>query len=144
MRATLSHVLPLLAAALLAASPAAAQRAASSRAIAPDVATAGAVRTVATWQLLSPTRTSRLPERITVADSSGGLVAHYRLPGDRTAYPMLVVVMGADLVLQGDTPAGLLTLELIDANGSRDASTRATAAQGRWHVDAQHGTLRTR
>lgn len=144
MRATLSNLLPLAATALLAAaSPAAAQRAAA-RPIAPDLATAGTVRPVATYQLLAPTRTSRLPERITVADSAGGLVAHFRLPGDRTAYPMLVVVMGSDLVLQGETPAGVLTLELFDANDPRDAATRGTTPTGRWHVDAQQGTLRAR
>lgn len=147
MRATLSYVLPLAAAALLAATPAAAQRAASQRAaarpVAPDLATAGTVRPVATYQLRS-THTTRLPEHITVADSAGGLVAHYRLPGDRTTYPMLVVVMGSDLVLQGETPAGILTLELFDANDSREASARPAAAQGRWHVDAQHGVLQSR
>ena len=141
MRATLPNVLPLAAAALLAATPAAAQRAVSARAVAPEVAAASIVRPVATYQLRS-TRSARLPERITVADSAGALVAHYRLPGDRKEYPMLVVVMGPDLVLQGETPAGILTLELLDANTSGETPTRA--AQGRWHVDAQHGTLQGR
>jgi hypothetical protein len=139
MRATFPNVLPLVAAALLAATPAAAQRAVSARVIAPDLAAAGNVRPVATYQL--STRSSRLPERITVADSAGGLVASFRLPGDRTAYPMLVVVMGSDLVLQGETPAGILTLELFDANASTEAPTRAGAPKGRWHVDAQQGDL---
>lgn len=144
MRATLSNVLPLLTAALLAASPAAAQRAVSARAIAPDVAAAAAVRPVATYQLLAPTRTARLPEHITVADSAGALVAHFRLAGDRTAYPMLVVVMGSDLILQGETPAGILTLELVDANDPRTTAARGTTPQGRWHVDAQQGVLLAR
>ena len=138
MRATFTNVLPL------AAAPAAAQRAASPRAVAPVVPAVGNVRPVATYTLSSTSRTTRLPEHITVADSAGALVAYYRLPGDRSAYPMLVVVMGSDLVLQGDTPAGILTLELFDANDSRDAATRGTAPQGRWHVDAQQGTLRAR
>jgi hypothetical protein len=144
MRATFPNVLPLAAAALFAATPAAAQRAASPRAVAPVVPAAGAVRPVATYTLSSTSRSTRLPEHITVADSAGGLVAYYRLPGDRTAYPMLVTVMGTDLVLQGDTPAGILTLELFEANDSREATAPATAPRGRWHVDAQQGTLRVR
>jgi hypothetical protein len=144
MRATFPNVLPLVAAALLAATPAAAQRVTPSRAVAPVVPAAGNVRPVATYTLSSTSRATRLPEHITVADSAGGLVAYYRMPGDRTAYPMLVVVMGTDLVLQGDTPAGILTLELFEANDPRDAATRGTVPQGRWHVDAQQGTLRAR
>ena len=56
MRATLSTVLPLAAAALLAAAPASAQRA-SARAVTPDLAVAGPV--VESWQLFDTVQ--RLP-----------------------------------------------------------------------------------
>jgi hypothetical protein len=144
MRATIKTFLPIAAAAFVAAAaPAAAQRVATQRAVAPDVAIAGRVRTVATYRLVA-TGDRNLPDHITVADSAGGLVAYYRLANDPTSYPMLVVVMGADIVLQGETPAGVLTLELFDANDPRQGAATAGTARGRWHVDGRQGELQGR
>jgi hypothetical protein len=143
MRATLSTVFSLTAAALIAATPAVAQRANAARTVAPVVAPAGAIRTVASYAIVA-TGDRNLPSRITVAESAGGLVASYRLPGDRTAHPMMVVVMGSDIVLQAETPAGLLTLELFDANDPRDGVAARGTAQGRWHLDGKQGELQGR
>ena len=136
-RVMLSNIVPVLAAAVTLATPAAAQRAAARQTIVPEVAPVVRVRPVATYDLVE-TGDRRLPTRITVADSAGTLVASYRLPGDRTAYPMLVVVMGSDLVLQGETDAGVLTLELYGANG---AGVEQGGVRGRWHLDGREGEL---
>lgn len=50
---------------------------------------------------------------------------------------MAVTVLGTDLVLQAETPAGLLTLLLERQN---DASQ--TELTGRWALDGIGGTLR--
>ena len=145
MRATLS-ILPTLAAAALAAaaSPAGAQRAAVADAARPAVRHVapgrdGAVRTVATYRLAG-SRDAALLAHVTVADSAGVLVAGHRLPGASIAEPMTVTVLGADLVLQGETPSGVLTLQLIDQNGAGAAEP----VRGRWSVAGQRGELRGR
>jgi hypothetical protein len=143
MRATLPIILSFTAAALIGATPAVAQRANVSRSIAPVVAPAGAVRTVASYDVVAA-GDRNLPSRITVADSAGGLVAFYRLPGERTLHPMMVVVMGSDIVLQAETPAGLLTLELFDANDPRDGVATRGTPRGRWHLDGKQGELQGR
>ena len=77
---------------------------------------------------------------MTVADSLGALVASFRLPGEPTARPMLVTVLDTDLVLQGETPSGVLTLQLYRQNDSDTTD----AVAGRWWLGDREGELRER
>jgi hypothetical protein len=53
---------------------------------------------------------------------------------------MVVTVLDTDLVLQGETPSGVLTLQLF---GQNDAAT-TDAVAGRWWLGEQKGELRGR
>jgi hypothetical protein len=145
MRTKLSLLSPLATAALCAAavSPAAAQRATAPASVRPIVRPAAATaaaplpRTVAVYRFGAP-REAGMPTQVTVADSVGQLVATFRLSGAGAARPMRVDVLNTDLVLQGDTPSGVLTLVLYRQNESEPAGTFA----GRWSLGEQQGTLR--
>jgi len=145
MRAMVSFASPLAAVVLCATAvrPAAAQQAAPDHArpvVQHTSYTADAApRTVAAYRFTTP-RDAALPAQVTVADSAGALVASYRLPGDRTARPMVVTVLDTDLVLQGETPSGVLTLQLFRQNDA--AATDAVG--GRWWLGEQKGELRGR
>jgi hypothetical protein len=135
-------ILPILAAAALgavAASPVAAQQAAATNLARPIVPKAPAPRLLATYRVTAE-RDGAMPAVVTVADSAGALVASYRLPGARDAQPMEVFVMDADLVLQGETPSGLLTLQLAGLNEA-EAGRRIS---GRWWLGRQSGALTVR
>jgi hypothetical protein len=119
MRNSLSLLSSLAITTLCAAamSPAGAQRATAPDYVRPVVeradvtADAPFLRTLAVYKFTSPRETG-MPAEVTLADSTGQLVASFRLPGARNASPMMVDVLDTDLVLQGETPAGLLTLVL--------------------------------
>ena len=144
---TLASFAPSLAALLLSAAavqPALAQQAAISNFARPVIRRAApspdaASRTLAVYRIAAP-RDAGMPTRVTVADSAGRLVASYSLAGSADARPMLVEAFGTDVVLQGETPSGMLTLRLY---GRNDAATPGTAA-GHWWLGAQHGELRDR
>ena len=136
---------PLAAVALCAAaiSPAVAQQAADpdySRPIielAAVTSDAPILRTVAIYRFPSP-REAGMPAQVTLADSSGQLVAIYRLATARGAGPMMVEVLNSDLVLQGETPSGVLTLVLY-----RQAAPEVTGAfAGHWSLGDRQGELR--
>ena len=142
MRAILSSRSMLAAAELSAAAlaPAAAQQAAAPAPARPAVeAAAPAPREVAIYRFSSP-RATGLPTQVTVADSAGQLVASYQLRGSRAALPMEVTQLGTDLVLQAETPEGVLTMQLY---GQTDPAT-ATPLSGRWWLGDQAGILRGR
>jgi len=98
-----------------------------------------AVRTVASFRIV-PRRGLDMPAQVTVADSAGVLVASFRRNGARTASPMMVQVLDTDIVLQGETPSGVLTLVLYRQNDPAPAGV----AFGRWWLGDQFGELRTR
>ena len=145
MRTMLSPVAPFTAAVLLAA----AQQAIAQQAPAPNhprpviqhaaVTVTPVLRTVAIYRFRA-WRDARMPGQVTVADSAGELVASFQLPGDPTAHPMTVALVDTDLVLQGETPSGLLTLRLYRQNDSEAAG----AIAGRWWLGEQQGELRGR
>lgn len=145
MRTMLSLLSPLATAALCAAAitPAAAQHAAAPDNIRPVVQPAAAtadpapLRTVAVYRF-GASREVGLPSQVTVADSAGKLVATFRLPGSAAARPMIVDVLDTDIVLQGATPTGMLTLVLYGQNDPEAAGALA----GRWSIGEQHGALR--
>ena len=124
------------------ARPAAAQAAQAAQPTAhrADVVAAPATRTVAVYRLGADRRTMPdLPVRVTVADSAGTLIARYRADGAAEERPMAVTVMQTDLVLQAETPAGLLTLLLERQNDA----TRGELT-GRWWLGTDGGVLRAR
>jgi hypothetical protein len=67
-------------------------------------------------------------------------VASYRLARGRGTGPMMVDALATDLMLQGQTPAGLLTLLLYRQNNSDAEDTFV----GRWSLGEHGGELRGR
>jgi hypothetical protein len=145
MRLFRSILTPLSAAVLGAAAlqPAAAQQATLAANVRPAVGHAAAaadpvrLRTLAVYRFTA-SPIAGLPSEVTVADSSGELVASFRRPGTADAVPMVVDVLGADITLHGATPAGVLTLVLY---GENDPNTSG-ALVGRWMVGGREGVLR--
>jgi len=136
MRTILSFVSPLAAAAVLAVSvPAAAQQAVVSEHVRPVVKNDTTVRTVAVYKF-SAARQAGMPAEVTVADSAGVLKASFRLPGSDTVRPMIVDVLDAGIVLQGQTPTGVLTLVLYQKE-----ATTGTSVVGMWTLGTQDGEL---
>jgi hypothetical protein len=98
------------------------------------------IRTIAIYKFTA-SRFLRLPTTITVADSAGQLIANFRLANAPEAGAMSVDVMGNDIILQGETPRGLLTLVLYRAN----AADVPTSFIGYWSLgNDEHGELRGR
>jgi hypothetical protein len=146
MRTMLSLLPGLAAIALCAAAvhPIAAQQTAATDHVGPvarhaAVILADAPRTVAVYRVGASRDVGMLAE-VTVADSAGALVASFRLPGERTARPMLVVVLDDDLMLQAETPSGVLTLLLARQNDPEAVRT----VTGRWWLGKEQGELRER
>jgi hypothetical protein len=143
MRITTSLRSPLTALALCAAvaAPAAAQNVAADY-VRPAVAIASeapVIRPVAIYRF-NASRLLRLPVMITVSDSSGQLIASYRLPNVSRPEPMVVDVLGNDIVLQGETMSGLLTLVLSRQNDGDSPSMFI----GWWSLGDERGDLRGR
>ena len=82
------------------------------------------------------------PQRITLADSAGQLVASYRTDGSAQSLPMRVEVIGADLRLQAETSAGPLVVDLEGQNAPAGAAP--AALRGRWQLRHEAGVLRGR
>ena len=123
------------------ASPAAAQAVATNY-VRPVVEKSDApvIRTIAIYKFTA-SRILRLPTTITVADSAGQLVANFRLANTTEPGAMSVEVMGNDIILQGETPRGLLTLVLYRQN----AADVPSSFVGYWSLGTEeHGELRGR
>lgn len=99
-----------------------------------------ASRIVATYDFGFARRAVAFPSSVTVADSAGTLVAQAAITGQRREVPMTVTILESDLVLQGETPDGVLTMVLDRQN--EGGSTRV--ASGRWMLGTAEGTLRGR
>ena len=95
-------------------------------------------RIVATYDFGFARRAVAFPSSVTVADSAGTLVAQAAIAGQRREVPMTVTILETDLVLQGETPDGVLTMVLDRQN--EGGSTRV--ASGRWMLGTAEGTLR--
>ena len=80
------------------------------------------------------------PSIVTVADSAGMLIASAKLPGERVAREMTVTILDADVVLQGETPHGVLTLVLNRQN--EGGQTPLTT--GRWSLGTAEVKLKGR
>jgi hypothetical protein len=147
MRYLPSFVTTLATAALCAAAvtPAAAQHAAAPDYVRPVVnhatptTDAALVRMVAVYQF-GASHEVGMPTQVTVADSAGRLVAAFRLRDGAAVRPMAVQVVDNDIMLQGQTPWGMLTLVLYSQNDSDAASDLA----GAWSLGDRQGELRGR
>jgi hypothetical protein len=95
-------------------------------------------RIVAQYHFAEPYRRG-MPTLVTVSDSAGSLVARFRVAGDRASRPMVVSSDGSDLVLQGQSPVGMLTLQLFAQNEPGNETS-----VGRWQLAGYAGTLRAR
>ena len=134
--------LALAVALLSTARPAAAQAAQATvrRADVTAAPVAPAARTLAVYRLgTGRAALPDLPVRVTVADSAGTLVARYLADGAAREATMAVTVMDTDLVLQAQTPSGLLTLLLERQNDAERGELT-----GRWWLGADGGALRAR
>ena len=99
-----------------------------------------APRVVATYSFGAKRRDIAFPSTVIVADSAGTLVATAQLAGESTVIPMTVTVIDDDLVLQGKTTDGVLTL-VLDKQAN---SAQARVTNGRWSVGTAEGKLRAR
>lgn len=96
-------------------------------------------RVVATYRFDMAHR-GAFPSIVTVADSAGILVASARMPGESAARPLEVTVLQSDVIVQGETPSGILTLTLSreSQGGARPLTT------GRWSLGNEVGKLKGR
>ncbi len=78
-----------------------------------------------------------LPAQVSIADSAGTLVASFRL-ANGVSRPMSIAIADNDILLQGATVSGLLTLVLYEQN---DYVTPG-AVIGRWRLGDREGGLR--
>jgi hypothetical protein len=77
------------------------------------------------------------PRQVTVADSAGSLVAQALDASGLRRLPLTVTVLSGDLILQGTTSEGVLTLVL---NRGNDGSA-ALSPRGIWTLGEKQGTL---
>lgn len=142
MRTIRSLLSPLTVAALVVAShPVTAQQlAVASDYVRPAATTAittpDVIRTVALYRF-GTTRGVGMPSEVSVADSSGTLVANFRLKGSSAARPMNVEVLDADLFLQAETPSGVLTIVIYEMGDP----VLSSPLLGRWMLGDKQGEL---
>ena len=101
---------------------------------------AGAARVVAAYDFRNAPANAAFPRSVTIADSAGAIIARVNFAGTSRSIPMLVTVIDNDLVLQGDTRDGVLTLVLDKQN--EGGTSRLTS--GTWTLGKAAGTLRGR
>ena len=100
----------------------------------------GTARVVASYDFWNAPRESSFPRTVTVADSAGTLIAHVELAGNAKSIPMTVTVIERNLVLQGQTSDGVLTL-VLDRQNEGGVTTLTT---GTWTLGKAQGELRGR
>ena len=97
-------------------------------------------RVIARYTFDSPSGSAALPYLVLVADSAGTIIARASVRDQDQEIPLTVTVLDADLMLQGLTDNGLLTL-VLDRQSLGDGSR---IANGRWTLGRDGGTLRTK
>jgi len=97
-------------------------------------------RIVATYDFRNSQRDLLLPSVVTVTDSAGTIVAKATIAGERGEIPLTVTILDSDLVLQGQTNSGVLTLVL----GRQNEGDSTKVSSGRWILGNVEGTLRGR
>lgn len=96
-------------------------------------------RVLATYRF-DMARRGPFPSIVTIADSAGTLVASARIPGERSARELMVTILDSDVILQGETPNGVLTLIL---NKQNEGGTTSFTT-GRWSLGDEVGKLKGR
>ncbi len=102
--------------------------------------TSAAPRVIARYAFDSQSASGVLPYLVTVADSAGTIIARASMRGYDRDLPLTVTILDSDLMLQGLTDNGVLTLVLDrqnEGNGSRVTS-------GRWTLGKDGGALRAK
>jgi hypothetical protein len=97
-------------------------------------------RVIASYDFSNNSRELSFPRSLTVADSAGKLLARVFMPGGAAAVDMAVTVIESNLVLQGQTRDGLLTLVLDRQNEGGEIRL----ASGSWTLGKTSGELRAR
>jgi hypothetical protein len=121
-----------LAALALTAAPLAAQQARA-------IPTNSGARVVATYVFRDSPAELAFPTSVTVADSAGRILATVELAGNtRQTVSMDVTVIESNLILQGMTPEGVLTLVLDRQN--EGGTTKLTS--GTWTLGKYQGEIR--
>ena len=95
---------------------------------------------MASYDFWNAPRDASFPRSVTVADSAGTIIAHVELAGEARSIPMTVTVIERNLVLQGQTADGVLTLVLDRQN--EGGVTKLTS--GTWTLGKAQGQLRGR
>lgn len=132
-------ILTTAAALSVAARPIAAQQLSlASKATIAVAAPTGVERVLATYDFGNRPRSIAFPRIVSVVDSAGTLTAKASIAGDAHEIPMTVTIMNSDLVLQGQTADGVLTLVLENQN---DAEAKG-GTTGKWILGNSRGTLR--
>lgn len=98
---------------------------------------AGGARLVATYDFRKTPSELTFPRTVSIADSAGSIIARADYAGTVKSVPMLVTMIDNNLVLQGETPDGVLTLILDKLN--EGGSTRFTS--GTWTLGKAEGKL---
>ncbi len=129
MRPTTTFASLAAAALTIAASPLAAQ--------ATSVLPTGPSRVVAAYDFWNGP-SAAFARSVTIADSAGTIIAKVELANERRSVPMTVTVIESNLVLQGDTPDGVLTLVLDRQN----EGGKTTLDSGTWTLGRASGQLR--
>ena len=129
MRSTTIFASLATAALTIAASPLAAQ--------ATSALAAGPSRVVAAYDFWNGP-SAAFARSVTVADSAGTIIAKVELANERRSVPMTVTVIENNLVLQGETPDGVLTLVLDRQN----EGGKTTLDSGTWTLGRTSGQLR--
>ena len=97
-------------------------------------------RVVASYDFFNAPNSAAFPRSVTVADSAGTIVAHVDVAGESKSIPMTVTVIERNLVLQGQTADGVLTLMLDRQN--EGGVIKLTS--GTWTLGKAQGQLRER
>lgn len=95
-------------------------------------------RIVATYDFRNSANNVAFPRSVTVADSAGAILARVEMGAEQRSIPMTVTVIESNLVLQGQTPEGLLTLVLDRQNEGGDTKL----SSGTWTLGRNSGQLR--
>ncbi len=114
----------------LAAAPAAAQRT--------NAMPTSGTRMVASYEFRNSPTDASFPRSVTVTDSAGTILARVDMGASASSIPMTVTVIESNLVLQGQTNDGVLTLVLDRQN--EGGETKLTS--GTWTLGRNSGQLR--
>ncbi len=99
---------------------------------------AGNARIVATYDFRTTANSVAFPRTVTVADSAGTILARVAMGTEQRSIPMTVTIIESNLVLQGQTPEGLLTLVLDRQNEGGETKL----SSGTWTLGRNSGQLR--